>query len=87
MANYWYAYKGEGDPIEAGSYRKMSALPGCLNGPSVCAIYAEGDGGGRPDAPLSTHLVQYITNALGTLLAQPQDNGTAKKFVYMKPRA
>ncbi|MGY0036929.1 hypothetical protein [Pedobacter sp. NJ-S-72] len=66
------------------SYGRMTLLPGCLNGNSVCAINATGSAD-TPDSPLSLNLKSYIINALGTLIAQPQDSGKTKKYVYMRP--
>ena len=83
MAKYWFGYIGTGDPTIAFNYRILTVKPGCLNGNVSCAIYAE-SGDGFPNVPLSDNLQQYITNALATLVAQPQDSGTAKKFVYLK---
>jgi len=86
MAKYWFSYVGTGDPTIAFNYRLMTIKPGCLNGNSVCSIYAESSDG-FPHVPLSKNVQQYITNALGSLLAQPQDSGAAKKYVYMKPNS
>jgi len=85
MARYWYTYIGQGDPIISFNYRVMSVKPGCLNGGRICAIYAQA-GDGFPRVPLSDRMQLYITNALGSLVAQPQDTGLARKYVYLKPQ-
>lgn len=84
MARYWYSYIGTGDPTVGFNYRLITVKPGCLNGNVICAIYALA-GDGFPKTPLSINIQQYISNALGTLVAQPQDSGRAKKYVYLKP--
>ena len=84
MARSWYGYIGVGDPTIAASYRRLSVLPGCVNGKAVCAILAPGEQD-TPNAPLPVNIRQYVINSLTTLIAQPQDSGSAKKYVYMKP--
>ena len=82
MARFWYSY-ASGDPRVASSYSLSLSKPTCINGPVMCAIYA-GSGGENPDGPLSANLQRYISAALVTKIAQPQDTNVFKKYVYVK---
>ena len=81
MANNWYAYNGVGDPKLASSYSKITGLPGCIDGSTVCAIYSPG--GLNPTSPLSSNLLSYIASGQAQGVPQPQTTG-AKLFVYMR---
>ena len=83
MAKTWYAYIGTGSPFLAANYFRATAKPGCINGSVVCAIYAY-NGDVSPQTPFVPSLNTYIANALLTGLAQPQDTGNARKYVYLK---
>ncbi|MBB5637831.1 hypothetical protein HDF26_000840 [Pedobacter cryoconitis] len=83
MARAWYAYIGTGSPFLAANYFKATVKPACINGTNICAIYAY-NGDLSPQAPLSIRLQGYISNALLSNLAQPQDSGSVKKYVYLK---
>ena len=82
MAN-WFSYDGVGNPQLPGSYYKMDTLPNCLTGGSiVCAIYLD-DVNDTP-ASIPGTVKRYIANAQATLVSQPIDGGTARRFVYVK---
>ncbi|MBB5637832.1 hypothetical protein HDE68_003757 [Pedobacter cryoconitis] len=83
MARVWYSYIGSGSPFLAANYFRAAVKPGCINGSNICAIYAY-NGDINPQAPFSTNLNNYISNALLTNLPQPQDSGNAKRYVYLK---
>jgi hypothetical protein len=83
MARAWYAYVGSGDPQLASNYSFSGVTPGCINGSTICAIYAPA-GGPAPTAPLSGNLRRYIAAGLATGVSQPQFPGTPKPFVYLK---
>ena len=84
MARSWYAYIGVGDPTLASSYSFAAGVaPGCLNGSTICAIYAPA-GGVTPTGPLSSNLRKYISAGLITNISQPQDSGRFKQYVYLK---
>lgn len=82
MARYWYAYNAVGDPYSAASYRRQTTIPGCLNGPLICAIYSPGGSVFPP--PLSDNIKQYITNGLANNIAEPAIPAGSKFFVYLK---
>ncbi|MBB6501665.1 hypothetical protein [Pedobacter cryoconitis] len=82
MANFWYAYNGVGDPTLSSSYSKITGAPGCLNGPTVCAIYVQG--GTFPVSPLPANILQYIADGQAKSVAQPQLPVGSKFFVYLK---
>jgi hypothetical protein len=80
MAN-WYAYLGFGDPTLPTSYRLMNFKPTCTGvGGQICAIYLN-DTNAIPSAFNGVSI--YISNALGTLTAQPSGVGQ-KRFVYVR---
>ena len=83
MANAWYSYIGTGDPTVASNYSKIVGKPGCLNGATVCTIYAP-SGGRTPVSPLPSNILTYIANGKAQLVAQPQLPGGSKLFVYMQ---
>jgi hypothetical protein len=82
MPRCWYAYVGSGDPTLAANYAFSGVTPGCINGSTVCAIYAPACGS-TPTAPLSANMRRYIAAGLSTYVAQPQVLGD-KFFVHMK---
>lgn len=80
MAN-WFAYDGVGDPTSPGSYFLARVKPTCSSGGcKICAIYLNDDGPGTPGSV--TDVLDYISNALVTLVSQP--SGGFKRFVYMR---
>lgn len=81
MARSWYAYTG-GNVTLPSSYDIMSVKPACINGTNLCAIYAFN--GGQNPSNFSNNLRLYLSDALGTTVAQPQWPG-AKKYVYLRP--
>ena len=81
MARTWYSYVG-GNPLEPSSYFRSTTKPGCLTGPSICAVYAY-NGDVNPSF-FSTNLQNYITNGLSTQQPQPQGGAGVKKYVYLK---
>jgi hypothetical protein len=87
MAKAWYAYNCNNncaaDPFSALSYRLIVTEPGCLDGPDICAILANG-GGTVPISPLSYNIKRYIAQGLTTHLAQPQTPTFSKLYVYLK---
>jgi len=83
MARCWYAYLGSGDPTLPSNYTLAGVTPACLNGCTVCAIYAPSCGV-TPSAPLSANMRRYIAALLITCIAQPQDSDRFKKYVYGK---
>ena len=82
MARNWYSYNGIGDPLLNTSYIQAFVKPSCINGSTVCAIYAPGLS--TPTAPLSTRLRNYIANVLLAFIPQPDSNLAFKKYVYAK---
>ena len=94
MAKHWYAYQGPQIPTvsdySAVSNYVYTTLYGtaiglaCVNGPSLCAIYAEGDGvvNASPNT-LSNNVRSYIAN--GLLLSAKQPQFPAKSFAYFRP--
>jgi hypothetical protein len=82
MARLWYSFDGFGSPYTLSSYRRTTAAPGCVNGPLVCAIYAEF--GGEHPRRLSPNLIEYIANGLSNNVAEPALPPQSKFFVYMK---
>lgn len=80
MARCWYAYLGSGDPTLSSNYILTGVTPACLDGCTVCAIYAP-NCGITPLAPLSINMRRYIAALLITCIAQPQDC-RFKKYVY-----
>lgn len=82
MARYWYAYDQIGNPYISSSYRRQTTTPGCLNGPVICAIYAEA---GRVNpGPLSANILQYIANGLANNVAEPSTPAGNKFYIYLK---
>lgn len=82
MARFWYAYDTVGNPYAVSSYRLQLSIPGCINGPVVCAIYVPG--GAEFPAPLSTNIKRYIANGLANNVAEPATPPGAKFYVYLK---
>jgi len=82
MARFWFSYDTVNNPFHPASYRKQVTIPGCLNGPVICAIYATGTGE-RP-AIISLNLRRYIAAGLANNIAQPAIPAGAKFFVYLK---
>ena len=87
MARYWYNYIPPGAGFQPqfnpANYNlaPTNSPTGCqLVGPQICAVYAP-QGDPTPDAPFSTNLRNYITQALATSAARP---ATGKIFVYVK---
>lgn len=79
MARYWYTYNGVGDPLLCSSYNLSILKPSCINGCTVCAIYATG--AASPTCPLSYNMRTYIASLQNyTCIAQPFLNG--KIYVY-----
>jgi len=68
MANCWYAYNGVGDPTKSVSYSLASSLDNCLDGCTLCGIFAPNCN--ATPAPLSEDLKTAIANALTTCLHQ-----------------
>jgi hypothetical protein len=83
MARAWYSFNGGTNTTLVSNYSLMTVIPTCINGAVICAIYAP-EGGANPTGPLSANLQRYISNAVGTGLAQPQAPVNAKKYVYLK---
>jgi hypothetical protein len=83
MPRAWYSYKGSGDPYLPSNYTLMTVDPGCINGPVLCAIYTF-DGGETPTGPFSANIRRYISNCIGSQLAQPQVPINALKYVLAK---
>lgn len=84
MANFWYSYKGTGDPTLSTNYALLKNVkPGCLNGVQICNIYVPG-GGASPLAPLPSNIQNYIAAALSSQIAEPQIPAGTKFFVYLK---
>ena len=81
MARCWYSYNGFGDPLLCSSYNRSFFIPGCRNGPVVCAIYAPGCGP-DPTCPLSRNIRIYIANLQLTWQPEPSYPIGAKKYVY-----
>lgn len=90
MARAWYAYTNvSADPLLAASYRRVTVSPVCIDGTTICAIYAYfvGDSpqvGSSPISPLTRNIQEYIANGLVALLAQPRFPDGSKKYVYLK---
>lgn len=83
MANSWYLYLGQGkDPLVPASYRRITVKPPCLDGIDVCAVYLLGQTATTPSTPFTINILQYISNGLNTLSAQP-NGGAVKHFVYL----
>ena len=82
MARAWYSYNGSGDKTQPSSYTLVTVRPSCINGATLCSIYAV-NGGNHP-ASISSNLQDYISDASVTGLAQPQSPSTAKKYVYQR---
>jgi len=83
MANSWYSYLGQGkDPLVPASYRRITHKPVCLHGITICCIYLLGQTATTPSTAFSTNIINYITNGLSTLTAQP-NGGSVKYFVYL----
>ena len=83
MANSWYIYLGQSkDPLVPASYRRITVDPPCLDGISVCAIYLLGETATTPSSPFTFNILQYISNGLSTLTAQP-NGGAVKHYVYL----
>lgn len=86
MANSWYSYLGAGkDPLIPSSYRRVTTQPQCVCGTNICAIYLQGVTATTPSAPLSTNMLNYISDALVTGNPQPTlPGGGIKLFVYLR---
>jgi hypothetical protein len=85
MARFWYAFTGwyGADPTLAQNYSIIIPVNlACLNGSTVCAIYAPG--GDYSPQPLSRNMRRYIAAALATGVSQPQASGNPKQYVYLK---
>lgn len=95
MPRAWYVFNGTTSPdaqYAAGSYRLLNNgnKPACVNGVQICAIYVFYPGSIKPNtppAPLSINIRQYVTDALGTQVAQPQFPTNAKRYVYLRNSA
>jgi hypothetical protein len=83
MPRCWYAYVGSGDPQLVANYSFSGVTPGCLNGSTICTIYAPACGS-SPTVPLSVNMRRYIAAALATGVSQPQASGNPKQYVYLK---
>ncbi|WP_316747214.1 hypothetical protein [Pedobacter gandavensis] len=81
MAKNWFAYDGVGNPNLPASYTRMTLAPNCTSGVNICAIYLNDESLGNPGSLADVQ--DYISNALATLIPQPQD-GATKRFVYLK---
>jgi len=81
MARSWYAYDTIGNPFSPTSYRKQTSVPGCLNGPIICTIYATA---GNIYPRLSNNLLEYIANGLANNVAEPALPVGSKFYVYLK---
>lgn len=81
MAREWYSYDGTGDLDQLSSYTLSSGNPACVNGTTVCAIFALN--GAQNPSILSSNLQMYISDIGIRGLAQPEDPG-AKRYVYGK---
>jgi len=64
------------------SYRRITIKPPCLDGIDVCAVYLLGQTATTPSTPFTINILQYISNGLNTLSAQP-NGGAVKHFVYL----
>jgi hypothetical protein len=91
MPRAWYIFNGSSDidaQYAAGNYRSMNNgnKPACVNGLQICAIYCSYTGakGIHPTIPLSRNITQYITDAFGTQVSQPQFPSNTKRYVYLK---
>jgi len=82
MARFWFSYDTVNNPFHPASYRRQITIPGCLNGPVICAIYAQGNGD-RPSI-LSNNLRRYIADGLSNNIAQPSTPPGSKFYVYLK---
>lgn len=81
MAN-WFSYNGVGDTALALSYTRMRVKPTCVTGGSIiCAIYLDDNSTTSPGS-VPQSVLDYISNAQGTLASQPFDG--FKRFVYVK---
>lgn len=85
MARSWYGYIGgpTGDPRLASDYTIITGKPACITGPNVCAIYAPGLDL-SPNAPLSTNMLLYISNARVSGVPEPQSPTGTKRYVYLR---
>lgn len=84
MSRYWYAFNSVGDPFSPTSYRKITSTPGCINGPLICAVYAQGS---TYPIGFSNNILQYISNGLANNIAEPALPVGSKFFVYLKGTA
>lgn len=91
MPRAWYVFNGSttGDATyAAGNYRVLNNgnKPACVNGFQVCAIYVYYPGTVKPlnPFPLSENIKQYITDGIGTQVAQPQRPNNSKRYVYLR---
>ena len=75
----WYTYISGSNPNLPGSYILLNGKPVCINGDSVCCIYAVYTSLG-PSA-ITTKLQTYIGVLLSTGLAQPNGAGQMP-YVY-----
>jgi len=83
MAKAWYAFMGNGDPLDSSNYIRISVKPDCFCGNDICAIYAD-DRGFQPEGFWSTNLIKYINDGLATGDMQPAEPYYVKKYVYLK---
>lgn len=82
MSRFWFSYDNIHNPFLPSSYRRQTLAPGCINGPIMCAIYAQGFG----DHPefLSDNLREYIAAGLSNTVAEPAFPPGSKFYVYLK---
>ena len=82
MARFWFSYDTVNNPYHPASYRKQTTIPGCINGPVICAIYAPGYG--LHPQVISSNLRQYIADGLANNVAEPATPPGQKFYVYLK---
>ena len=84
MAKAWFSYLGAGNVLSPASYVYSQDKPTCINGRTVCAIYATFTGNLIPGG-FSENLVKYLATGRATGLPQPATPVGSKKYVYLLP--
>jgi len=86
MARAWYSYTGQGSVLFPDNYAYSSSSPTCINGRTVCAVYALYNGTLTPTI-ISNNLAVYISSGITTGLPQPITPVGTKRYVYFLPVA
>jgi len=84
MAKAWFIYLGQGDGLLPEQYQRSELAPTCIQGRTLCAIYADSDGSTTPKI-ISANISRYIATGRATGLPQPSTPVGSAKYVYFLP--